>query len=224
MSVFGDGQRTVEQLLLDECTTQGEKAPWNRSEIKPIDAEALLSLRLAGFSRDSIPSAGTRVPLRRIESTQNGGIDEDVTESAHPENISLALRAATMLGIEIAGVDIISPEISRPWYENGAMINEVNFAPLLGGAEISRSYLPTFFSRLIEGNGRIPVDVYDNQATAREAFFRNRENGMRCFFVSEQQTLDDCLEDIHLSCSSLPDKIIALLCRSDVDAIVVWRP
>lgn len=224
MSVFGDGHRTVEQLLLDECIAQSEKAPWNRSEIKPMDAEALLSLRLAGFSRDSVPSAGTRVPLRRIESTQNGGIDEDVTESAHPENIALAVRAATMLGIEIAGVDIISPEISRPWYENGAVINEVNFAPLLGGAEISRSYLPTFFSRLIEGNGRIPVEVYDHQATAREALFRNRENGLRCFFVSEQQTLDDCLVDIHLCCASLSDKVIALLCRSDVDAIVVWRP
>jgi D-alanine-D-alanine ligase-like ATP-grasp enzyme len=224
ISVIADGKRTIEQLVFDECAAQTELAPWNRSEIKPIDAQALLCIKLAGYDSNSIPKAGIRVPLRRIESTQDGGIDDDVTELAHPDNIDLAVRAAAMLGLEVAGVDIISPDIARPWHDNGAVINEVNFAPLLGGAPISRSYLPAFLSRLIDGDGRIPIDVYDDQAKALAAFSRQRKTGSRCFYTSAQQTLDHHHNEVPLCCTTLADRMVALLCRSDVDAIVVWQP
>ena len=86
----------------------------------------------------SIPDPGTWVALRRIESTDWGGVDEEVTALIHPDNLKAALMATELFGLDMAGIDIISTDISRPWFETGAVINEVNFAPLLGGAEISR--------------------------------------------------------------------------------------
>ena len=61
-----------------------------------------------------------------------GGIDEEVTDRVNPENLRIALEATKLFRLEVAGVDIISPDIAKPWYENNAIINEFNFAPLLG--------------------------------------------------------------------------------------------
>lgn len=160
MSVAGDGRRTVAELVAREVETQRRLPPWVRSPIQPIDALALAAMGAAGFTASCVPDAGARVPLRRIESTEWGGVDEEVTERVHPENLRVALAASALFGLDVAGIDIISPDIGRPWHENGAIVNEVNFAPLLGGAEISRRHLAQFLDRLLQGDGRIPVEVF----------------------------------------------------------------
>ena len=160
MSVTGNGRQTVAELVAQEFETQQRVPPWTRSAIRPLDAMALAAMAAAGFTASSIPGDGTRVPLRRIESTEWGGVDEEVTQRIHPENLRVALAASALFGLDVAGIDIISPDISRPWHENGAIINEVNFAPLLGGAEISRRHIPAFLDGLLQGDGRIPVEVF----------------------------------------------------------------
>jgi hypothetical protein len=55
-----------------------------------------------------------------------------VSSRIHPENIALAIHAAKVLRLELAGVDLISTDISQPYHANGACINEVNYAPVLG--------------------------------------------------------------------------------------------
>jgi cyanophycin synthetase len=61
--------------------------------------------------------------------------------SLHPVNLAAALAAAEAFRLEVAGVDMISTDISVPWTENGAAINEVNGGPLLGGAAIVASVM-----------------------------------------------------------------------------------
>lgn len=98
-----------------------------------------------------------------------GGVDEDVSHCIYPANLDIALRAVELFRLQVAGVDIITPDIARPWFENGAIINEVNFAPLSGGGEISRQHIPTFLHRLLGGNGRIPVEVFVGGSAALSA-------------------------------------------------------
>jgi hypothetical protein len=49
--------------------------------------------------------------------------------SLHPVNLAAALAAAEAFRLEVAGVDMISTDISVPWTENGAAINAVNGGP-----------------------------------------------------------------------------------------------
>lgn len=224
MSVRGNGRSTVIQLVEDEVSAQKNKAPWNRSEIKPIDERALKALALAGFSPYSIPEEGVWVPLRQIESTADGGVDEEVTTTVHPENLSAAIAATKLFGLHIAGIDIITTDISKPWYENGAVINEVNFAPLFGGGEISRSYIPKFFAHFMNGDGKIPIETFDSED---EAIVRQREyceKGLRCFFTSSAQTIDFAGNLLNLPFANLRQRLQALIYRSDVDAITVYMP
>src|SRR5690606_29296845 len=140
--VLGDGEHTVAQLVKREVDVQNLRPPWKRSEIRPLDPLARKTLAAAGVTESTVPEKGVLIPLRPIESTEWGGIDEDVTARIHPENLRRAREAASLFGLHTAGIDIISTEIALPWHQNGAVINKVNFSPLLGGGEISRRHIP----------------------------------------------------------------------------------
>lgn len=160
MSIEGDGVSDVAALVNAEVARQSRLPPWDRSGIRSLDELARAAIARAGHSPSSIPAKGLLVPLRRIESTEWGGVDEDVTHLVHSENLRIALAASELFGLGMAGIDIISADIGRPWFENGAIVNEVNFAPLLGGGEISRSHIPAFLDEFVGGNGTIPVEVF----------------------------------------------------------------
>jgi cyanophycin synthetase len=221
MSVIGDGNRTIQELVDAEVAEQNKKPPFSRSEIKPIDDLALKAFELLGLSAKSIPDKGVMVPLRRIESTEWGGVDEEVSDVIHPENVDIALEAAKLFGLQVAGIDIISPEITKPWHANGAIINEVNFAPLFGGAEISRSHIPKFFAEFIEGDGKIPIEVFDTEKAALMFQKEQAARGKRCYITTEDRTINELGKEFVMPLKDLRQRIRALIFRSDVNAIAI---
>jgi len=160
MSVRGDGICTVSALVEAEVAVQQRRPPWKRTKIQPLDELARRAMAAAGFSPDSVPGSGVLVPLRSIESTEWGGGREDVISRVHPDNLKIARQAAELLSLHVAGVDLISTDVAIPWYDNGTIINEVNFSPLLCDQEIAPSTIPAFIEGLCPGNRRIPVEVF----------------------------------------------------------------
>lgn len=221
MSVQGDGRRTVAQLVADEVQVQSRRPPWLRSGIQALDETAVQVLKHVGLSPDSVVDSGVLVPLRPIESTAWGGVDEEVTHTLHPDNIAAAIQAAQLFGLDVAGVDIISADITQPWHQNGAIINEVNYAPLLGGGEISQSHLPRFLSALMQGLGTIPVTLWPTEAAALQAQNDSVQDGRRCFFTSAEKTLSPSGQNIPMPLNTLSQRFKALICRADVDAVVM---
>ena len=223
MSVTADGRRTVKELVESEVDLQNRKPPWSRSEIKPIDGLAIDSIQAAGFDLGSKPEKGTLVPLRPFETTEWGGVDVEVTESVSPENLEIAVNAARIFGLHVAGVDIITPDISVPWYENGAIINEVNCSPLFGGGEISRRYIPPFIQSFIEGDGKIPIEFFkhDQMDKAMERQGELVQQGIRCFLSAPERTITPNGKELVMSTTVAGHRTRALLFRPDVDAIVV---
>lgn len=225
MGVYGDGARSVAELVAAEVALQGARPGWQRSEIRPIDEMARSTLAAAGLTEASVPPAGRFVALRRIETTAWGGVDEEVTQTLHPENLRVALAAARLFGLDVAGIDIISPDITQPWHSNGAIINEVNYAPLLGGAEISRRYIPQYLDRLIEGDGRIPVEVYvgDDQAI-RAAERRYKElagQGIAVCVTTHRQTIGAGGQPLVLSAQGLYARTRALVLAPEVEVLLI---
>jgi cyanophycin synthetase len=224
-SVLGDGMQTVAALIEAANHFESSRPPWVRSEPYPADAAAVEAMGAAGFTPESIPAAGQPVPLRRIESTAAGGLDEDVSTRIHPDNLDIALRATALFGLQVAGVDIISPDIGQSWQANGAIINEVNYAPLFGGGEISRRHIPLFFERFIPGDGRIPIEVFvGGEAAFAAARERQREQcgeGAACFLTSHEATLTPNGDPLHLSFASLHQRCRALLMDPRVAMLVL---
>lgn len=227
MSVTGDGKRPVARLVDSELDRQRLLPPWERTELQPIDDLAIAAMARDGWTPDSIPPAGVLIPLRRIESTAWGGVDEDVSNRIHPENLAIAVQASELFNLHIAGIDIISTDISVPWFENGAIINEVNFAPLLGGGDISRRHIPAFLGEYIDGEGRIPVEEYSGEQAMAAARARQEEfnkKGHSCFITSAEQTIAPDGKNIVLPFSRLEERKKALLCRRGVEALIIVRP
>jgi cyanophycin synthetase len=225
IGVYGNGRSTIKDLVNAECRTQDLLPPWKRSGIRPLDDLAIHMLRRQGWTEESIPQTGRFIALRRIETTAWGGVDEDVTDTIHPDNVQAAIDAAKLFGLQVAGVDIISEDIRQPWHSNGAIINEVNYAPLLGGGEISRSHIPTFLNTLVRDGGRIPIHVHfggsEAVESAREDWKGLVSSGLRAAFVSSQQVLlSDGLPKI-MPLAGLYARCRALVLSSDIDALVL---
>jgi cyanophycin synthetase len=225
-SVAGDGKTTINDLIKEANLSEKTTPPWLKSEPFPIDSLAIEAMEAEGFTLESIPECGRLVPLRKIESTQWGGVDEEVTQSIHPENLAAALRAAELFGSQVAGIDIITSDISVPWYENGAIINEVNFSPLLGGGEISRRQIPIFLKSFIQEDGRIPIIVIVGDTSAMEYARKIQAEAItkavRCYTTShEQSILAHTGEEIHFQTTSLYARCKALLMYPDVDTLIL---
>jgi cyanophycin synthetase len=163
--VTGDGSRTVAALLeaLNRDPRRGD-GPHRPMAWVSLDAEALALLAEAGLSPSSVPPAGTYVRLRRAANISRGGTPRAVTDRVHPDNMALAVRAAAALHLDLAGVDLLIPDIGRSWLETGAAICEVNGQPELGTATTDRLHARVLHG-LVRGNGRVPVVVVVGEDT-----------------------------------------------------------
>ena len=128
--VKGDGRRTVRQLV-DQENQNPERHSGPHTALDPIviDDEVLTYLAEQGLSPDAVPQRDRAVLLRRVSNASQGGDAVDVTDTVHPTIRELAERAASVLSIDVCGVDFITTDVSRPYWETGGSICEVNTRP-----------------------------------------------------------------------------------------------
>ena len=129
-SVVGDGKLTVRELV-DRTNADPRRGIGHEkvlTKIKLDDAAEEL-VRDQGLTLDGVPPAGTRVKLALTGNMSTGGTSIDRTMEAHPDNVEIAEMAARVVGLDVAGIDFICPDISVPVRETGGAIVEVNAAP-----------------------------------------------------------------------------------------------
>jgi cyanophycin synthetase len=128
--VVGDGTRTVEGLVAevnsDPRRGVGHEKVLTRLE---FDAQADRMLGRKGYTRQTVPPAGEVVFLRSTGNLSTGGTAVDVTDIVHPDNVEMAVRTVKAIGLDVGGVDFLSPDITVSYKENNGAICEVNAAP-----------------------------------------------------------------------------------------------
>ncbi|MDB5349702.1 MAG: cphA 1 [Planctomycetota bacterium] len=128
--VIGDGLGTIEELvaLVNLDPRRGDGHATSLSHIKLNDI-ALAVLGEQGLVPTSVPQAGRKVLIRRNANLSTGGTAEDVTDRVHPDLAARCVEAARMIGLDIAGIDVVAQDISRPMESQGGVIVEVNAGP-----------------------------------------------------------------------------------------------
>ena len=128
--VVGDGLNSVEELIdltnANPLRGVGHEKPLTRISVDGHLLEVLASQRLA---LGDVPEAGRFVQLKQTGNMSTGGMAIDCTDEVHPDNLEIALEAAMSVGLDIAGIDFITPDITRSINEVGGGIIEINAAP-----------------------------------------------------------------------------------------------
>ena len=164
-NVIGDGSHSIQQLIdiVNQDPRRGEHHGTVLSKIHVNDA-AMVVLKEQGFTAESVPAAGLRVLIRRNANLSTGGTAVDVTDRVHPDWVARGIEAARMVGLDVAGIDVVAIDIAEPCMPGTGAIVEVNAAPGLRmhlapsdgqPRPVGEAIIGTLFP---EGeNGRIPI-------------------------------------------------------------------
>ncbi len=128
--VIGDGRRNVTELV--EATNADPRRGVGHEKVLTrirVDDAAVALVAAQGHTMDSVPAVGEMVKLALTANMSTGGISIDRTMETHPDNIEIAEEAARVVGLDVAGIDFIAPDITAPVREMGGAICEVNAAP-----------------------------------------------------------------------------------------------
>ncbi|MCX7896658.1 MAG: cyanophycin synthetase [Rhodocyclaceae bacterium] len=128
--ITGDGQQTVRELIESQVNTDPRRGFEEEFPLETIvfdkDPLVQLILKRQGFSGDDVPAAGQKLLVQRT-----GTYAIDVTDAVHPETAWLACLAARVVGLDIAGIDLVCEDISQPLSPQQGAIVEVNAGPSL---------------------------------------------------------------------------------------------
>lgn len=128
--VVGDGEHSIEELVdivnQDPRRGVGHEKVLTRIE---FDHQAERLLQKLGYDHRTVPPPGEIVYLRSTANLSTGGTAIDVTDSVHPDNRQMAIRAVKAIGLDIGGVDFLSRDISESYRDAGGGICEINAGP-----------------------------------------------------------------------------------------------
>ena len=128
VQVVGDGVSTVEQLIDSQVNTDPRRGLEEEFPLEKIilseQGNIVLEIQKQGFEVHSVPDKGTVIIVQRT-----GNMANDVTDDVHPQVADMAILAAKMVGLDIAGIDLVTPDVSRPLLEVHGAVVEVNAGP-----------------------------------------------------------------------------------------------
>lgn len=160
-SIVGDGQQTVQELITSQINSDPRRGRGEEQPLNPvrIDSAARLELKRQGFDAQSVIPDGKEVLIQR-----NGNVAFDCTDEVHPDIIAMAALAAQAVGLDIAGIDLVAEDISKPLSVQGGAIVEVNAGPgllmhLKPAEGLSRPVGRAIIDHIFPGdeNGSIPL-------------------------------------------------------------------
>lgn len=128
VSVLGNGVSTIRELIdaqINSDPRRGEEEEFPL-DVLLVDKNPAVKFEIErqGYSADSVLPKDISIIVQR-----NGNVAFDVTDIVHPEVAAAVSLAARVVGLDIAGVDLVAEDISKPLHEQGAAIVEVNAGP-----------------------------------------------------------------------------------------------
>ncbi len=125
-AVVGDGEHTIRQLIDLQINSDPRRGDDESQPLNTVLVDALTTIEIErqGYKPDSVAAAGVKVIVRR-----NDNLSRDITDLVHPTVAEHAVMAAQIVGLDIAGIDMVVEDISRPLEQQGGVIVEVNAGP-----------------------------------------------------------------------------------------------
>jgi len=166
--VVGDGVHSIRALVEEVNRTRADTFGERWKKIA-LDEEADTVLRDQQLGLADVVASGRVVRLRYPSNLSVGGTMENVTALVHPDNQELAVRAAAVVGLDVAGIDFVTSDIGRSHSDIGGAICEINPTPGFTMAEASGRLAQLFIEGLYASgdDGRVPIVVLVDDTVER---------------------------------------------------------
>ena len=127
--VVGDGRSTIAQLIAAENLRRLEARGYARRKVLKADLDSRLTLRRQGLNLRSVPAAGQTVQVKTVTNQNRLEDNETFRGPLSDELVATAVEAARLVGLRLAGIDVVTPDPSLPLARAGGVILEVNGTP-----------------------------------------------------------------------------------------------
>lgn len=128
--IIGNGIQSIKELIADINADPKRGTHHNNFLTRiNIDSITLSILKEQDLTIDSVAALGKKVYLKDTANLSSGGTAHDMTDIIHPLNIRLAERIATLVGLDICGIDLIASDIQIPINQFNGAVLEVNAGP-----------------------------------------------------------------------------------------------
>ncbi|MBO6827276.1 MAG: hypothetical protein JJ879_13810 [Sneathiella sp.] len=131
-TVIGDGIHSITELMEIENKTNPLRIVASYSHNPFVESDFQKSiLAMRGLTHDYIPAKREVIELHNAPNIKRGGHCLNVMDQIHPANLRLAEETAALFDMDFAGIDLVSPDCTRPYWENDGIVVEVNSMPHL---------------------------------------------------------------------------------------------
>ena len=155
--VTGDGIHSIQKLVeIANSDSRRGHGPGALLKMLSLDDEAVGLMIKQGYKPDSIPGKNEFIAFRKAANIAAGGYPLAVFDQVHPDNAELAIAAAEALRLDLAGVDLLIPDIRVSWKTCTAGICEVNAQPNLG-VNTGQHIYGEILKKLLNSRYTIPV-------------------------------------------------------------------
>jgi O-antigen/teichoic acid export membrane protein/glutathione synthase/RimK-type ligase-like ATP-grasp enzyme len=127
--VVGDGRASIGALISGENDYRLRAGGRAGLSVVKIDLDCLLTLAADGLDLGSVPPAGVPVEVKRT-TNQNGSSENwSVLGEVGSDMVEQARRAVELVGLRLAGVDVVTTDPLAPLATTGGAVLEVNGVP-----------------------------------------------------------------------------------------------
>jgi D-alanine-D-alanine ligase-like ATP-grasp enzyme len=195
--IVGNGVSTIENLIAGYAQNRSLNGEYrNFPNAQVTDLAVLEHLKKQGLSTDSVLMRDQFVYLRTNANVSTGGFADEVSEQCHRDNRLLAERAARLIGLDNAGIDFITTDITTSWISSGGKITEVNPTPAFGKDIAFKAYLDYLHPN--KSKGQIPIILFVGHSDSLESHLsttiKKYSDSKNCFAYISNRVLYICSE------------------------------
>lgn len=130
--VVGDGRSTIIELIERENIRREDAGGDAGVSVLDLDLDTILVLRRAGFRLGSVPKDGAPVRVKGGVKATGAAEHETVPRASVSDDLlGEAVAAAAAIGLSLAGIDLVTTDLSRSLADSGGAVLEINGTPAL---------------------------------------------------------------------------------------------
>ena len=230
-TVIGDGIHSITELMEIENKTNPLRIVASYSHNPFVESDFQKSiLAMRGLTHDYIPAKREVIELHNAPNIKRGGHCLNVMDQIHPANLRLAEETAALFDMEFAGIDLVSPDCTKPYWENDGIVVEVNSMPHLRpicavDQENYKQVVDTFVSAIMSPPQSSPTQLTviaggtEPSVLAGSLYQSLLEQGIRAGLFTDEAAIAN---GFRLSPkTSRRDQINALLFNPNLDHILI---